>query len=85
MKKNERWYEKKQWKPKKGEEFFVCFYDDVITGVWSDCTADLMTYAAGNVFRTRNEAEEHKEEILARLEKIYDEGKPLIGEWRDKV
>lgn len=78
---------KKPWKPKNGEEFFVCLEKGVVADRWADCTADLMVYAAGNVFRTREEAEAHSKEILERLQKIYDEGKPLIGadEWRDKV
>ena len=40
---------------------------------------DLAYYAIGNCFRTGEEAEAHKEEVLARLKKIYDEGKPLMG------
>lgn len=75
---------KKPWKPKNGEEFFVCLEKGVVADRWADCTNDLMVYAAGNVFRTREEAEANRKEVLARLKKIYDEGKPLIGEWRDK-
>ena len=68
---------KKPWKPKKSETFFVCKGNNVFAEKWADCTADLMTFAVGNCFRTFEEAEAHRKEVIERLKKIYDDGKPL--------
>lgn len=71
---------KKPWKPKKGEQYWCATtYCGAPQCEWQDRMSDLAYYAIGNCFRTEEEAEAHKEETLARLKKIYDEGKPLIG------
>lgn len=70
---------KEPWKPKDGEEFFVCMRGYYVHQErWTKCAADLMAYAVGNCFRTQEEAQSHSKEVLERLEKIYDDGKPLM-------
>lgn len=71
---------KKPWRPKYGEQYWCATtYCGASFCEWQDRMSDLAYYAVGNCFRTKEEAEAHEEEVLARLEKIYDDGKPLIG------
>lgn len=75
---------KKPWKPASGEQYWFLVQDATAWAVWGGSMMDMTRYAVGNCFRTEEEAEAHKEEVLARLKKIYDEGKPMIGadEWQ---
>ena len=67
------------WKPKAREKFFTCVRGYYVNQEWwTNCASDLMAYAVGNCFRTQEEAEAHCKKVLDRLQRIYDEGKPLI-------
>lgn len=71
---------KEPWKPKHLEEYYyVCADDSIGCSEWKDDFVDLAFYAAGNCFKTQEDAEEHIMEIKERLQKIYDSGKPLIS------
>ena len=70
---------RKPWKPKDGEQYWCATYCGVLPNEWQGGMMDLAYYAVGNCFRTEEEVDTHKAEILARLEKIYEDGKPLIG------
>lgn len=75
---------KKPWKPEKGEWYWRATYCGISsirgasTRQWNDEMSDLAYYAVGNCFRTQEEAEKHKDEVLAKLKEVYDSGKPLI-------
>lgn len=71
---------KKPWKPKQGDTYFTASPPYCVVCTWCDRVSDKMLYAIGNCFRTRDEAEKHRDEILAKLNEIYDSGKPLL-EW----
>ncbi len=72
---------KKPWKPKHADVFYGVWVDGKITSneFNSRNMVCMSMYAIGNCFRTSKEAEEHKEELMEKLRKIYDDGKPLIG------
>ena len=69
---------KKPWKPKTGEAYWCETYYGASEIIWGDRFFDFANYAVGNCFKTSKEAKAHKEEVLARLEKIYADGTPLI-------
>ena len=63
---------KKPFEPKEGETFFQWFFCggswSVGTRIYSSYDVDSLTNIyCGNCFRTRKEAEEHKEEIYKKL------------------
>lgn len=70
---------KKPWKPKHEEQYYyVDAYKNVIPDVFHNGNIiDNYRYIAGNCFRTKKQAEKHKDEVLKILK-----GEPLI-KWED--
>lgn len=64
------------WKPKQDEEYWYSDWeDDVFCSTFNaDSKYDLMLYAVGNCFRTKEEAETHKYETRNKLKSIYENG-----------
>lgn len=71
---------KKPWKPKKNEKYYFINAHNNIEYDWFDNTfvCDRYRYITGNFFKTYNEAEKHKDEVLKILK-----GEPLF-KWEDK-
>lgn len=65
-------------KPKNGEKYWCATYFGASPCEWQGGMSDLAYYAIGNCFKTETEAEANSKEVMARLEKIYADGKPLI-------
>lgn len=67
--------EKMQWKPKDGDTFYCIAGDDEIRAtIFNECYfPDLYCFQAGNCFKTREEAEAHKDEVLKRFKEIREE------------
>ena len=68
---------KKPWKPKNGDRYFVVSMidDTILMQTWADATYDYLSYAAKNCFKTEEEAEKHKDEVIKYLKSVYDSGK----------
>lgn len=65
---------KKQWKPKIGEMYFcVGVSGNINCTTWDEHTVDIMHYLAGNCYRTKKDAETHKDEILAKMKELMGE------------
>lgn len=71
---------KKPWKPKEGERYWYVtgFIDwDIKQEPWVGNGIDLSRYLIGNCFKTEEEAEKHKDDVLKVLH-----GEPLI-KWEE--
>lgn len=69
----------KPWKPKRLETFwYVCIDGKVEAGTFSNLSViHLAMYISGNCFKTRADAEKHKDDVLKILK-----GEPLV-KWED--
>ena len=65
----------KQWKPKKGDEYWICRSKcgKVSLTVWLDDAIDICVWKSGNCFRTEEEANTKGKEIMEKLVKEYEE------------
>lgn len=71
---------KKPWKPKEGERYWYVtgFIDwDIKQEPWVGNGIDLSRYLIGNCFKTEEEAEKHKDDVLKVLH-----GEPLV-KWEE--
>lgn len=73
---------RKPFKPKKGEEYWSVTYGSASSAEWHGSVTDLMYYAIGNCFVSKEEADANYKEVTARFEKIYADGTPII--WSDE-
>ena len=69
---------KKPWKPKEGELYWYVRFDAnnnsiVTTNRWSQHSFDFTKYIIGNCFKTKEEAEEHIDDVFKILK-----GEPLV-------
>ena len=66
---------KKRWKPKDGEEYFYVDEDGNIGSFIFDmiCISDTAMLYMGNCFRTSEDAEAHKDEIMAKFKEALGE------------
>lgn len=60
---------KKPWMPEDGEIYWYVRFDenhnsDVIVSYWDNHSFDFTRYIIGNCFKTKEEAEKHKDDIL---------------------
>ena len=61
------------WKPKDGEGYFYINKLGVAGHMtFSGSSVDIALYAFGNCFRTREEAEAHKDEILQKMNEVLN-------------
>lgn len=59
------------WKPKTGNRYCFIGTSGVIHNTtWINCAADIALYAMGNCYRTKAEAEKHKDEVLAKMKEV---------------
>lgn len=64
---------KKTFKPKTKELYYwVTIYQEVVTDTWIGTQSDYTRYALGNCFKTIEEAELHKEEIIKKIKEPYE-------------
>ncbi len=64
---------KKPWKPKEGERFYyVSTNGDICTDVNERSVSDATFIAFGNCFKTKADAEAHKDEIIAKMKEVFD-------------
>lgn len=72
---------KQQWKPKYDDHFYAVdsVHNTIVGDIWKGTTFDYVYYAIGNCFRTREDAEKHKEEIINHLKSTYDNGRCEIS------
>lgn len=72
---------KKPWKPKFNDRYYYVTFrnsGNIVDNVrWNNDIFDYSSYVIGNCFRTEEEAEEHKEEIINYLKSIYEKGNTL--------
>lgn len=65
---------KKKWKPVQGDIYWRIVTDDTIEAIsWDRDVLDLTYYAAGNCFKTKEEALENLERISKKLQSQYEE------------
>lgn len=68
---------RKNWKPERGEGYWVIYSDGSVTSdMWrGEYAQDISRYRSGNIFRTREEAEEvsEKRKVKAELERLAEE------------
>lgn len=77
--------EPKRWKPEVGDLYYcVCDGGTIIQDVWEDCITDNWRYLTGNIFKTKQEAEEHKKkiEIQAQFKNFVEEHSEKL-DWTD--
>lgn len=66
---------KKPWKPKHFDKYYyISSNGDVECSEWHGDNLDLTFYASKNCFRTRKEAEIHKDKLIANIKSIYEKG-----------
>lgn len=68
---------KKPFKPRKGDIYYFISLDCEVfvdNSIWYGDTTDLIFFNVGNCFRTEEEAEEHKDEIVKKLKENYENG-----------
>lgn len=69
---------KKPWKPEDGGKYWYVWFDkrrnyNVSSSNWEEHSADFNRYIIGNCFKTEEEAEKHKDDVLKILS-----GEPLV-------
>lgn len=65
---------KTKWKPKFNNEYYCVTTADYIgSRIWFGHCTDLIFWSFGNCFRSEEEAEKHKAEILAKFDEIKKE------------
>lgn len=76
----------KAWKPKNGELYYSCSWNgNVYSYCWSNDFFDEKNYLIGNVFKTKEEAENAVErlKIRAELQRFADEHNDKPIDWKD--
>lgn len=65
--------EKLPFKPKNGQKYFYIAYNGVISSTANSVmTTDISLIAMGNCFRTEMDAENHKDEMLKKLNEVIE-------------
>lgn len=75
---------KKYWKPRNGEEYFsIGICDNVLHQVWKEDCFDRSSFEIGNVFKTKDEAEEEikRRKILAKWKQLSVESGEEDNPW----
>ena len=68
------WGKRKNFKPKKGEQYWVVNNNSTVTDYyWRGDIIDLSFYYVGNCFKTNKSAHEHASEIIEKLRRTYEE------------
>lgn len=64
----------KKWKPKQGDTYWRIVGNGIVDATsWDGDAIDLTYYAAGNCFKTEQEAIENSERIVRKLRSKYEE------------
>ena len=67
----------KQWKPKKGDNYYYyinsTYFEGINSCMWTDECLDLLHWKVGNCFKTEEEAKSKGKEIMEKIRKEYEE------------
>lgn len=63
---------KQPFKPKISDIYYFYYDAGIYFATWCDSIKDFKNYYCGNCFKTKKEAEEHKDEIIKNLKEHYE-------------